>query len=53
MPHRDPRTIRVSFMASLSPPRFFFVIALGLALSLALVVALAVAAIGARTGLPL
>lgn len=40
-------------MASLSPPRFFFVIAVGLALSLALVVVLAVAAISAQPGLPL
>ncbi|MGN6460022.1 MAG: hypothetical protein ACTHLY_02340 [Pseudolabrys sp.] len=40
-------------MASLSPPRFFFVIALGLALSLALVVVLAVAAISGQPGLPL
>ena len=40
-------------MASLSPPRFFLVIAMGLGLSLALVVVLAVAAISAQSGLPL
>ncbi|MGD9766389.1 MAG: hypothetical protein AB7U62_01995 [Pseudolabrys sp.] len=40
-------------MASLSPPRFFFVIALGFALSLTLVLVLAIAAINAQSGLPL
>lgn len=40
-------------MASLSPPRFFFVIALGFALSLTVVIVLAVAAISAQPGLPL
>ncbi len=40
-------------LSSLSPPRFFLVIAMGLALSLALVLVLAVAAISAQSGLPL
>lgn len=54
MPTSHLVTATSSFvMASLSPPRFFFVIALGLALSLTVVIVLAVAAISAQPGLPL
>jgi hypothetical protein len=56
--HHRPASNRIAFvmtraLSSLSPPRFFLVIAMGLALSLALVLVLAVAAISAQSGLPL